>query len=651
MAAAAAGAAYAGEADPYKKPDEDRGRATRPSRRPDDDRATRGCPRLTACSSSTSRPAGPATTSSAGPAGCARTRKVGHAGTLDPMATGVLVLGVGRATRLLTFLVGCDKDYTATIRLGQATITDDAEGEVTAAAGADGVDRGGAGGGRGRRSPATSSRCRARCSAIKVKGERAYHRVRAGEDVELRGPPGHGVAGSTCWRPARGRRRRHARCSTSTSRSTVSLRHLRPGAGPRPRRGARRRRPPHRAAAHPGRRLHARPRRTPLADLEAPPRSERMPVTAARRRRSRRVRGARARRGQATRAGLRAAGRVGASRDAPSRSPPSPRTAPWWRCSTSRGPTARSPRRVCPGEFVEWSPCIAGPTPPRRPQALRPCVAHPRQLRRRPPRAPGGARRASSRRATDAGLPGRGGHLRPAPDRRAPPRAGPRADRARCGCATTCSPTPGIDGLLVLDFTERVRPADARGLRRPHLRARRSAPGASSSARTPAVRRAQHRRRRHAARARRAARLRGRRRSTTSASGERVVLHGGPRPPARPARWPRPPRSSAARTGSTGTVVHGDHRGRELGYPTANLAPDSLGLVPADGVYAGWLTRLDLPAGRPRPHPARRHLGRHQPDLRRHRAHRRGLRPRPHRPRPLRRARSRSSSSSTSGRP
>src|SRR5580765_242187 len=60
------------------------------------------------------------------------TRRVGHAGTLDPMATGVLVLGINRATRLLTFLVGCDKTYTATIRLGQATITDDAEGEITA---------------------------------------------------------------------------------------------------------------------------------------------------------------------------------------------------------------------------------------------------------------------------------------------------------------------------------------------------------------------------------------------------------------------------------------------------------------------------------------------------------------------------------------
>ena len=63
------------------------------------------------------------------------TRRVGHAGTLDPMATGVLVLGVGRATKLLTFLVGLDKAYTATIRLGQATLTDDAEGEATSSVG------------------------------------------------------------------------------------------------------------------------------------------------------------------------------------------------------------------------------------------------------------------------------------------------------------------------------------------------------------------------------------------------------------------------------------------------------------------------------------------------------------------------------------
>jgi tRNA pseudouridine55 synthase len=114
------------------------------------------------------------------------TRKVGHAGTLDPMATGVLVLGIGRATRLLTFLVGCDKDYTATIRLGQSTITDDAEGEVIASVAADGVTT--------EQLEAAVSQLTgdiqqvpSSVSAIKVKGERSYHRVRAGEDVEL--PP------------------------------------------------------------------------------------------------------------------------------------------------------------------------------------------------------------------------------------------------------------------------------------------------------------------------------------------------------------------------------------------------------------------------------------------------------------------------------
>jgi tRNA pseudouridine55 synthase len=61
----------------------------------------------------------------------AGTRKVGHAGTLDPMATGVLVVGINRATRLLTYIVGTRKTYTATIRLGQSTVTDDAEGDVT----------------------------------------------------------------------------------------------------------------------------------------------------------------------------------------------------------------------------------------------------------------------------------------------------------------------------------------------------------------------------------------------------------------------------------------------------------------------------------------------------------------------------------------
>lgn len=113
-----------------------------------------------------------------------RTRRVGHAGTLDPMATGVLVLGVGRATRLLTFLVGADKDYTATIRLGQATVTDDAEGDSTSTRGAADLDEERLHAGI-RALTGDIAQVPSAVSAIKVRGERAYHRVRAGESVDL----------------------------------------------------------------------------------------------------------------------------------------------------------------------------------------------------------------------------------------------------------------------------------------------------------------------------------------------------------------------------------------------------------------------------------------------------------------------------------
>jgi len=118
----------------------------------------------------------------------AGTRKVGHAGTLDPMATGVLVIGINRATRLLTFIVGTSKTYTATIRLGQSTLTDDAEGEVTggsiAAAVTEEDIRTAVARLTGEIQQVPSS-----VSAIKVKGERSYARVRAGGEVDLPARP------------------------------------------------------------------------------------------------------------------------------------------------------------------------------------------------------------------------------------------------------------------------------------------------------------------------------------------------------------------------------------------------------------------------------------------------------------------------------
>lgn len=112
------------------------------------------------------------------------TRKVGHAGTLDPMATGVLLVGVNRATRLLGHLAGHDKTYTATIRLGMSTVTDDAEGEPVDCRGAAGVGeeevRAAIGAFTG-----TISQVPSAVSAIKVNGRRAYALVRAGEEVKL----------------------------------------------------------------------------------------------------------------------------------------------------------------------------------------------------------------------------------------------------------------------------------------------------------------------------------------------------------------------------------------------------------------------------------------------------------------------------------
>ena len=127
----------------------------------------------------------------------AGTRRVGHAGTLDPAATGVLILGINKATKLLTYLVGQDKTYDATIRLGIETLTEDAEGEHIAAH-PDAVEA---------LTGMDAEQMRARIleavvqlsgdilqvpsavSAIKINGVRSYARVRSGEQVELAARP------------------------------------------------------------------------------------------------------------------------------------------------------------------------------------------------------------------------------------------------------------------------------------------------------------------------------------------------------------------------------------------------------------------------------------------------------------------------------
>ena len=126
----------------------------------------------------------------------AATRRIGHAGTLDPMATGLLILGVNSATKLLTFLVGEDKTYITTIRLGASTITDDREGEIAQYAPAGAVKALGREGDLLGRLEAGLALLRgdimqvpSSVSAIKVDGQRAYARVRSGDEVKLSARP------------------------------------------------------------------------------------------------------------------------------------------------------------------------------------------------------------------------------------------------------------------------------------------------------------------------------------------------------------------------------------------------------------------------------------------------------------------------------
>ena len=123
--------------------------------------------------------------------GIAKTRRVGHAGTLDPMATGLLLLGINNATKLLTFLVGEDKAYITTIRLGASTITDDRESEYLTVAEPGAVEQLSAESIRACIAKLTGEimQVPSSVSAIKVNGERAYAKVRGGDEVKLAARP------------------------------------------------------------------------------------------------------------------------------------------------------------------------------------------------------------------------------------------------------------------------------------------------------------------------------------------------------------------------------------------------------------------------------------------------------------------------------
>ena len=120
--------------------------------------------------------------------GIARTRRVGHAGTLDPMATGVLVLGIEKATKLLGHLALTEKEYLGTVRLGQNTLTDDAEGDITSSTDASGIARDAIDAGIAKLT-GRIMQVPSKVSAIKIDGVRSYKRARDGEDFEIPARP------------------------------------------------------------------------------------------------------------------------------------------------------------------------------------------------------------------------------------------------------------------------------------------------------------------------------------------------------------------------------------------------------------------------------------------------------------------------------
>ena len=296
------------------------------------------------------------------------TRRVGHAGTLDPMATGVLVLGINRATKLLTFLVGCDKTYTATIRLGQSTMTDDAEGEITSSHDVSGLTAEAI----ARAVAALTgeiSQVPSSVSAIKVDGQRSYARVRAGQDVVLPARPvtvgRFDILGQRDQDACPGRK--HTGSWTSTS-SWTSRRGPTSGrwpatsatpwawAGTSPRCGA---------PASGGSRSTTRTRST---DLEIASEADAIPVVTLLSRSAGQLCRARADRSGGDRCRLRAAHPIPAGGAQPARCRLRTRGTPGGHARRERL-ARQGPRRLHPVGFVECPSCCDGPTSPRSPRA------------------------------------------------------------------------------------------------------------------------------------------------------------------------------------------------------------------------------------------------------------------------------------------
>ena len=590
--------------------------------------------------------------------GLVGTRKVGHAGTLDPMATGVLVLGVERATKLLGHLALDTKTYLATIRLGVETTTDDAEGEPTATADASGVDgRGARGGRRGahrRHRPGPEHR-------LRDQGRRQA-RLRAGPG----GGGGHprGAAGP---RGALRRARDPAggRDGGPRRRRRLLLGHLRPRARPGPRAAgsasagtsprcgapASGRSPsPTRATWRPSApRPTARRAGRACRSTSTPPSAPRSPAarstppgrptspTAARCR------------PPAPRARPGCSGPTGTS----SGSSPTRTAGParCW-CSPRRGDRDGGRRaRVRPAAAVGWRPMPPAHRPrrwtrPRRHRPRRPEQCNAGAVVTASPRAGAAAWSPSAcstactaatssssgtpcERARELGVPTTLITFDPHPSEVLRPGSHPAQLTTLTRRAELVAEL-GVDAFWVLPFTTEfahVAPDEfVHELLVDRLHASAVVVGRNFTYGYKAAGDVAELERLGQRFGFEADRARPRRRRRPGPDRD-VLLHLHPAARSRRATWRPPPTRSDAPTASRGSSCEGDQRGRELGYPTANVAATEHAAIPADGVYAGWFVR-------PRPRrqrgaPPDGGLGGHQPDVLRPGPHRRGVRARP----------------------